>query len=325
VSRVENADDTWILARIRPGCCGAAVAAGLGVVSQSALEPLSIRQDGFGVRVVEQTAKFGRLERLTLSPALATAGSEQAIRARAAHLNSLGSGPVGRILKIERKGGMLSVLGELPEGVSLSDILAALEFGTLTLSDDELLELVASVVRAAGQMHEMLRSVAHGALSPAHVVVRREGATVFTGAVFGDALQALKRSRENLWREFGIVLPAAASAPRIDRRGDVAQLGALVLGIALRRSLRRDEFPQGLGDLVSSVSIGPNQQLNLRLRTWLQDTLQLQGRVVFDSCVEAARKLTRLLPKGCGDEAGALALRTAILQLCGEGSVASRT
>jgi hypothetical protein len=290
------------------------------VVSQLALEPPSIRQDGFGVRIVEHNATLGCLERLTLAPALATPGSEQAIRARAAHLNSLGSGPIGRVLKIERKAKTLSILGERPDGVTLSDILAALEFGTLTLSDDELLELVASIVQAAGEMHELLGAVAHGALSSAHVVVTRAGSTIFTGAAFGDAVQALKRNRESLWREFGLVLPAAATAPRFDQRGDVTQLGALVLAIGIRRSLRRDEFPQGIGDLVTSVSIGSNQQLNSRLRTWLQDTLQLQGRVAFDSCVDAARKLSRLLPKGCGDEAGALALRTAILQLCGEAS-----
>ena len=72
-----------------------------------------------------------------------------------------------------------------------------------------------------------------------------------------------------------------------------------------------------------AISIGSNAQANSRLRTWLQDTLQLHGRVVFDSCVDAARKFNRVLPKGCGDEAEALALRTAILQLCGEPSTGS--
>jgi hypothetical protein len=74
-----------------------------------------------------------------------------------------------------------------------------------------------------------------------------------------------------------------------------------------------------------ATSIGSSTLLNSRLRIWLQDTLQLHGRVVFDSCLDAARKFIRILPKGCGDEAGALALRTAILQLCGGASGGSAT
>ncbi len=316
-------DDTLILTQISVGAAVRSLQLAPAMASRLALEPPAIRQDGFGTRLVEQAPKLGRVERLTLSPALSTPGSEQAIRARAAHLTSFGPGPVGRVARIERKGASLSILSEAPDGVTLSDVLAALEFGTLTLSAEEVLELAASVVQAAGKMHEALGSLAHGALSPEHVVVTREGATVFTGAVFGDAVQALKRSREQLWREFGLALPAAASAPRFDQRGDVAQLGALVLAIGQRRSLGRDEFPGSVSDLVMATSMSPisTSQFKSRLRTWLQDTLQLHGRVVFDSCVDAARKFNRILPKGAGDEARVLALRTAILQLCGEPSV----
>jgi|RhiMetdeSRZDD1v2_1073273.scaffolds.fasta_scaffold51127_3 hypothetical protein len=290
------------------------------MVSQSAQEPPPIRRDGFGTRLVEQVPKLGRVERLRVSASLATAGSEQAIRARAAHLTRLGPGPVARVLRIERKGTAVSILSEMPDGVTLSDILAALEFKTFTLSDEEALELAALVVRAAGVMHETLGTLAHGALSPAHVVVTREGSIVFTGAVFGDAIRALRRDREQLWREFGLALPPSDSLPTFDQRGDVTQLGALVLAIGQRRWLARDEFPKRINDLVMATSIGSNAQTNSRLRTWLQNTLQVEGRVVFDSCIEPARKFNRVLPQGGNDEAEALALRAAILQLCGEPS-----
>ena len=143
------------------------------MVSELATEPPSIRQDGFGTRIIEQSEKHGRYERLQLSPGLATPMSEQAIRARAAHLTSLGPGPVGR----------------------------------------------------------------------------------------------------------------------------VAQLGALVLAISLRRSLRREESPQRIGDLVTATTIGSSAKMHSRLRTWLQDTMQTPGPVVFDSCIDAARKFDRVLPK----------------------------
>ena len=292
------------------------------MVSQSVQEPPSIRQDGFGTRLVEQAPKLGRVERLTLSASLATAGSEQAIRARAAHLTRLSPGTVGRALRIEHKGTAVSIVNEMPDGVTLSDILAALEFNTFTLSDEEALELAALVVKAAGMMHETLGTLAHGALSPGHVVVTRQGSIVFTGAVFGDAIRALRRNREQLWREFGLALPPSDGVPTFDQHADVAQLGALVLAIGQRRWLARDEFPNHISDLISATSIGSNAQTNTRLRTWLQNAMQLQGRVVFDSCTEAARKFNRVLPRGGSDEAEALALRAAILQFCGESSTA---
>jgi len=73
------------------------------VVSRVTLEPPSIRQDGFGTRRIEEIPQTGRVETLVVSPALATPSSEQAIRARAAHLTRLGPGPVGRVIRIERK------------------------------------------------------------------------------------------------------------------------------------------------------------------------------------------------------------------------------
>ena len=272
-----------------------------------------MRRDGFGSRQVEDVRDLGRVERLTLAPALSTPASELAIRARAAHLTRVDPGPLARVLRVDRTAGGVTVLSERPEGLSLSDILAALEFGTLTVSDEEALELAASVVRAAGRLHEGLGALAHGALAPAHVLVRRDATTIFSGAVFGDAIQALAWSRERVWQEFGLALPASAGSPRFDQRGDVSALGALVLAIAVRRSLRRDEVPRRLGVLVAGVAMAPAAQANSRLRTWLQDALQIHGRVVFNSAVDAARKFSRLLPRS--DDARVLALRTAVLQL----------
>ena len=60
------------------------------MVSQLAPEPPPTRQDGFGTRLIEQTPTVGRVERLMLSASLAMPRPEQAIRARAAHLTSLG-------------------------------------------------------------------------------------------------------------------------------------------------------------------------------------------------------------------------------------------
>jgi hypothetical protein len=167
-------------------------------------------------------------------------------------------------------------------------------------------------------MHERLPSLAHGALTPEHVVLQRDGTSVLTGAVYGEALQSLKRNREHLWRDFGIALPTAASLPRFDQRGDVTQLGALVLAITQRRSLRRDEYPKATRELALSVSVNTNPMTTSKLRLWLQDALQLHGRVTFGSAVEAARAFREALPPAAERSLEALALQTAIRQLCGQ-------
>jgi hypothetical protein len=224
---------------------------------------------------------------------------------------------LGRVLRIERKGGALSVVSAIPEGVPLSDVLAALEFKTVTFSGDELLELAASVVDAVAATHSHMGTRAHGALTPAHIVVRPDGSTILTAAVFAEALQSLDRNREALWREFGLALPSSASLPRFDQRGDVTQLGAIVLAIAIRRSLRRDEYPRGTNDVVNSVSPSDDLPKNSCLRQWLQDTLQLHGRVMFSTAVDAAEAFAEVLPSASRAGVTRQALQTALRQLCG--------
>jgi hypothetical protein len=278
----------------------------------------SVRQDGFGARSIAFDTQHGRVERLDLTPALATTTSEQAIRARAAYLNSVEDTPLGRVVRITRTGDALSIVSAAPDGVPLSDLLAGLEFKTISLSGEELLELAASIVTALATMHARMPALAHGALTQAHIVLQRDGSTVLTGAVYGDALQALQRNREHLWRDFGIVLPTAASLPRFDQRGDVTQLGAIVLAITQRRSLRRDEYPKQTSEMAMSVTVASDHATDSKLRAWLQDALQLHGRVAFGSAVDALRAFRDVLPAATERSLEALALQTAIRQLHGE-------
>jgi hypothetical protein len=277
-------------------------------------EAPSARQDGFGTRTVEQVAGLGYVERLVLCPALATAASEQAIRARAAHLTGITGGPLAGVLRVERGAAGLSVLSPALDGVPASELLAASEFGAVSLTGDELLVLLASVVRAAGALHAALGTLSHGALAPEHVVVMRDGTIRITCGVFGDAIQALQYNRERLWHEFGLALPASARSPRFDRRGDVVQLGMLVLALVEGRAVRADEFPRGYEELARAVTIDAPGADVVGLRRWLEGALHLGGRVVFDSAVAAARAFERLLPPAGGDPAMALALRMVIGQ-----------
>jgi hypothetical protein len=186
------------------------------------------------------------------------------------------------------------------------------------LSGNELLQLAASVVEAVAGIHEHIAPRSHGALTPAHIVIHPNGATTLTGAVFAEALQSLERNREVLWREFGLALPSSASLPRFDQRGDVTQLGMIVLAIAIRRSLRRDEYPRGTTDLVNTVALSEDLAKDARVRQWLQDALQLQGRVVFSSAVDAAEVFSDIAPRLPQDDVTIVALQAALRQLCGE-------
>ena len=278
----------------------------------------SVREDGFGARSIAQDPQLGRIERIDLTPALATPASEQAIRARAAYQNSLDDNPLGRVIRMTRKGDALSVFSVTPDGVPLSELLAGLEFKTISLSGEELLELAASIVTALATMHERMPGIAHGALTPAHIVMQPDGSAILTGAVYGDALQALQRNREHLWRDFGIALPTSASLPRFDQRGDVTQLGAIVLAITARRSLRRDEYPKKTHEMAMAATVTSSPATDSKLRAWLQEALQVQGRVSFASGVDAARAFRDVLPAAAERTLEALALQTAIRQLYGE-------
>jgi hypothetical protein len=281
----------------------------------------SVTEDGFGARSIIEDPQHGPIERLELTPALATSASEQAIRARAAYHSTLEDNPLGRVVRIARTGEALSVFSVAPDGVPLSEILAGLEFKTISLSGEELLELAASIATALATMHERMPSLAHGALTPAHIVLLRDGSTMLTGAVYGEALQALQRNREHLWRDFGIALPTSASLPRFDQRGDVTQLGAIVLAITQRRSLRRDEYPKKTHEMAMATSVTGTAATDSKLRAWLQDALQLHGRVTFGSAVDAARALRDVLPAAAERTLEAHALQAAVRQLNGEPDV----
>ena len=259
---------------------------------QDTQEVSAARYDGFGFRRFEEDDNWGRVELLDLAPALSTPAAEQAIRARAARFVTGRVPIVAPLYSIAREHAGVSIVSSAPDGATLADLLGALEFGTVSLDDGALLELGFLTIRAVASLHEVAGTFAHAALTPAHVLLGADGSVLLTGAIFGDALQALQRNREQLWREFGVALPPSAGAPRFDRRGDVTQLGALVLAILLRRALTPTEYPRSVGDLVHAAverlpTVSPVGRT--ALRTWLQQALQLQARAPFASALDAER------------------------------------
>lgn len=283
-----------------------------------------IRDDGFGTRQLIEDPALGPIEILDVMPALATPPGERAIRARVEQLEGLGAPFMAPVHRVERNGNVLSIVSAAIDGVPLCELLAALEFGTLVLPDDAVLELAAVTVQAVGAMQEKLGPLSHGSLNPAHVVIQRNGTVVLTDAVFGDALQQLELSREELWRRFSLAMPSAATYARFDRRSDVTQLASVVVAILLRRTLLAHEYPRNIADLVmAAASENAAAAAGVpRMRTWLQQALQLQPRAIFPSVVEASQVFMDVLASVRPQRSGAAPLNTAIRRLLGEPTAA---
>jgi hypothetical protein len=252
--------------------------------------------DGLGERWLLMQPPHGQLEVLALAPALAShAPAIPAIRARAERMADIHAPALAIVRRVERDAAGVRIVADSAAGTRLSDFLAGLQSNGAVLTHAGMLELAGSVVRALAALHRLPSGLAHGAVTPAHIVLGPNGSAVLTDSVFGAALESLEWNREKLWREFHVALPAAASLPRFDQRADVTQLGAVVLAIALRRLLRDDEYPRCATDLVIEATSDASAPGMSALRMWLQQTLQLHSRSAYPSAVEAERGFDEIL------------------------------
>jgi hypothetical protein len=184
------------------------------------------------------------------------------------------------------------------------------------LSDAGVLELTAAVIKAVSVVHQLPGGIAHGAITPAHVVLSRDGVAVLTDGVFGPVVEVLQRNREEVWREFGLALPASASLPRFDQRADVTQLGACVLAILLRRPLKSDEYPRNIAELILAAT-SETLPHAVAIRMWLQQAMQLHARAMFSNAVEAQRGFLEMITTPGLKRAG----RQAVQALLSHGSI----
>jgi hypothetical protein len=294
---------------------GAAVALGSGVGGELIRPEILARQDGFGRWRAASDDRFGAIEVLTVRPILATPTAEQAIRSRAARMNELGAAEVLPVRGVKRDASGVHIVSAAVSGVPLTAVLSALASGRLTLADEAVLDLAAAIVRAAAALHMRAGTLGHGAMTPAHVILTRQGLVVLTGASFGSALEAMQMNREHHWRAFGVALPPAASWPRFDQRADVTQLGALVLSLLVRRPLATEEYPRAVGDLVAGA--GPRGGAGSGVRMWLQQALQLHPRSTFASASEAEQPLVDAIGAAIGRPASAQSIQTMVGLMCG--------
>ena len=257
-----------------------------------------------GRRTAVMDARWGFVDIVDVAPELATPIGEMAIRSAAARVSRLGA-PLAPVHTVERDHGGLHVIGPAVEGRRISDLLVELEARDIVASDAALLELAAMTVTAVGWLHELPGKVCHGALAPAHIVLRPNGQLLLTDAVFGEAITRVRLNRERLWRDLSVATPACAGEPVLDQRSDITSLGAVVLALMLRRPIHADEYPHRAADLIMTATT-PLPEWRVLLRSWLQQTLHvLPG---FTSSAAAIEAFTRVTSGATNRRDGARAL-----------------
>lgn len=206
------------------------------------------------------------------------------------------------VVSVERVSGDEATLGlvsEHVEGIRLSELFACAASRGLNLDINAALCLMRQMVLAVARFHESCGDVAHGALGPERVVLTPSGRLMVTEYVLGEALEQLRYSRERYWRELRVAVPHSAGLPRFDHRADVTQIGVIALSLILGRTLRDDEYPARVGDVVMAAkAIAPKggfEPLPLSLRGWISRALQLDVRQAFGTAAEAHDELERVI------------------------------
>ena len=293
--------------------------------------PAGSFRDGLGERRSTRDPNGGeRLELLCLRRELAAVPSfEFALRERVSRLAAFRHASYGRVRGVERladPSGTIAVVSEHTPGVRLSTLLAHAEEQHLLIDINAALYLIRYLVPAMAMLHEHARDAAHGALGPDRLVLTPEARLVIVEHVTGGALEQLRFSPERYWSELRVPLPPNVGSPRFDHRTDTMQIGVVALSLILGRTLREDEYPTRIGELVASTwAVSPRGGFEPPppgLRAWLGRALQLDPRSAFPSAIEARDELDNV--PSHGDQATPPAsLRALLAQYHGDPSVIS--
>lgn len=269
-----------------------------------AAPPTLCFEDSLGRRHhAQDTSTNQTLEVLCLRDELTAIPSfEFALRERVGRLASFRHASFSRVRAVERLDGppsTLTVVSEHTPGARLSDVLDLVRQRRIVLDINVALCLIRQLAPAVAALHESAKDVAHGAISPARIVVTPHARLVVTEYVLGAALEQLRYSNERYWKELGLALPRSPGLARFDHRADVTQLGVVALSLVLGRPLGADEYPEKIGDVLASAwatsSRGDLEPLRASLRSWLSRALQIDVRHSFASAIDAAAELEKVL------------------------------
>jgi serine/threonine protein kinase len=259
--------------------------------------------DGLGERRRTTDASGDTVERLCLRRQLTSIPSfEFALRERTGRLASFRHTYFGRVRSIDRlsdPAAALAVVSDFTKGVRLSQLLTPAVAQPVTIDINAALHLIRQIVSSVAMLHENAPDVAHGAIGPERIVVTSNARVVIVEYVLGAALEQLRYSPEQYWKDLRIALPPYADEPRFDHRADVTQIGVVALSLVLGRLLTDEEYPARIGDVLGSAwaisARGGLEPLPGGLRSWLGRALQLDPRHSFESAIDACAELDRVL------------------------------
>src|SRR5262245_1444813 len=251
----------------------------------------AVFKDGLGTRY-RRDGSDGPLDVLVLRDTFASIPSfEFLIRERINRLAHVRSESFARVLDLEHvpDGAKLAIVSKAVPGVRLSRMLAVAEQNLLPLDIESALYLVQQLLSATAELHGDAPDACHGTLAAERIVVTPDGNLVIVEHVLGAALGQLRHSPERYWKELRIALPMAVTAPQLDRRADVAQIGMIALALILGRPIADDEYPEKISSLANGTyGLGGSfEAIPEWLRNWLSQALSLEPTRWFASCVEA--------------------------------------
>jgi len=255
--------------------------------------------DGLGDRLLmfDNTAA-GALELLRFRPELANAsGFESTLRETVRQFASFKHPAFAEARSLQHLEGDdgLALISTHVDGKRLSDI-----FGRTERHDGMHPAFVTWLIRqltsALAEFHSHGLNVAHGALTADRIVLTQDRRLVIVEHVLGAALDKCRLSPERLWRDVGIVtVPLSGDVARLDRRGDIVQLGLVALSVLLGRRITPDDYPKNLDKLLDEFARTSGRRspaLAAPLRRWLEEALDPAAG--FDSAVAAGESLTLL-------------------------------
>jgi PEGA domain-containing protein len=272
--------------------------------------------DPLGTRLLISDRPGERLEQLRLGPRFQSPAFEAAVLERVAELAQFRHAGIARVRRVERlePGSTLALVSEYPRGARLSDVLAVAERDALDLDINAALCLVRQLVPALAALHTAAPGIAHGTLSPERIIVTPHARVVVLEHVLGPAVEQMRLSRDELWRDLRILTPSAGGpAPRLDQSADIAQLGGVALALVLGRQIRAEELdtlPELLAAARETTVLGRRELLAAPLRRWLLRALQLDPRGCFRSMTDAQEGLEHVLSEEGGYIAAPMALET---------------
>ena len=258
----------------------------------------AVFEDALGTRHHADAPGGEPLEVLELRDDFGTDAFESALRDRVAALASFQTTCFSHVRSVQRNhqsAAKLFVVSDRVAGARLSNVLARTR---QQLDVNATLCVIRQLVAAIALLHEKMPGVAHGAISPEHIVITPKARLVVVDHVFGPALEQLRYSPDRYWQELHAPLPRT-SEPTFDQRTDVLQIGIIALELILGRRIERNEYPDRVAELAerawTSAAADVGKSLPSDLRAWLLRMLQLDSEQAFSSAVDAWADLEYVL------------------------------